>query len=280
MRLAARARLVREAQALARLSHPNIVEIYDVGTYDPALLAGQPSAKDDEASVFVVMEFLEGKTLARWVCESPRTWREICDIFGAAGRGLAAAHARGIVHRDFKPTNVMVGSDDRVRVLDFGLARPTAPLGPAVHPADAFDPAFDESLTASGAMLGTPAYMAPEQHDGDRADARSDQYAFCLALYESLYGCSPYPFGSIDEFSHARTTGRFLDPPPGSSVPAGLLPVLRRGLAPEPNARFPSMEALLDALSRGPRASRRRQILVAGCIAAAAIVGAIGVYGC
>jgi serine/threonine protein kinase len=178
-----RIRLLREAQAMARLSHPNVVAIYDVGTF-----------KDH---VFIAMEHVSGRTLRRWLAESPRPWREIVAHFIEAGRGLAAAHAAQVLHRDFKPENVLVGTDGRIRVLDFGLARANErdPDSTEIELASltvskAKQLALDVSHT--GAMVGTPAYMAPEQLLGQAIDARADQFSFAVSLYEALYGERPF----------------------------------------------------------------------------------------
>src|SRR5207302_1743091 len=172
---AALARIEREAQALARLSHPNVVVVYEVGLVD--------------GRVFVAMEYVAGGTARSWLRESPRTAREILALYGAAGDGLAAAHAAGIVHRDFKPDNLLVGDDGRPRVADFGLARglydPDAPPEP--------DRAPLVDVTGTGSIVGTPAYMPPEQLAGAAVDARADQFAFSAALWEALYGARPFP---------------------------------------------------------------------------------------
>src|SRR3954470_18376849 len=180
-------RLPREGQVRARLSGPHVVAVYDAGTFGD--------------QVFVAMELMEGRTLRQWLGEGKRGWREIVDVFVAAGRGLAAAHAAGLVHRDFKPDNVLLGTDGRVKVADFGLA---AALGageedlPAATRANMARAQLELSrspmspLTRTGAVLGTPMFMAPEQHLGERADDRSDQFSFSVALYRALYGDWPF----------------------------------------------------------------------------------------
>ncbi|HKD42693.1 MAG TPA: serine/threonine-protein kinase, partial [Myxococcaceae bacterium] len=181
-----RARLLREAQAMARLSHPNVVSVYDVGTF-----------KDD---VFVAMEFVDGRTLRAWLKEKARSWREVLGVFRQAGQGLAAAHAAGLVHRDFKPTNVLVRKDEVVKVSDFGLAlthssasrdsraaMDAASVGPSSPRSDSTAPTLQSSPG-----VGTPGYTAPEQLRGEAIDARADQYAFCVALYEALLGERPF----------------------------------------------------------------------------------------
>ncbi|MFE8600609.1 tetratricopeptide repeat protein [Archangium violaceum] len=231
------ARLMREAQALARLAHPNVISIFDVGTWS--------------GRVFLAMELVEGPTLRDWLKQAPRSWREVVDVFTAAGRGLAAAHAAGLVHRDFKPDNVLLGKDGRVRVLDFGLARPasaTEESPPALTELDLSERGsspLDTPLTRVGIVIGTPAYMAPELYGGGVFDARSDQFSYCVALYEALYGERP----------HGRTPGppstwRTPEPPRDARVPASLRRLVLRGLDPNPEQRFASMEALLEALGQ------------------------------
>ena len=207
---AGHSRLMREAQATARISHPNVVVVYEA-----APLGNR---------VFIAMEFVEGNTLRYWLKARKRTWLEILDVFIGAGRGLAAAHDKDLVHRDFKPDNVMVSSNGQVRVMDFGLARwgsasrldrdPPAIGGAAARGEGAvvvIDPnatqkigdsvgttspgtpaAMDEKLTRTGTLMGTPAYMSPEQFRGGFADARSDQFSFCVALYEALFNQRPF----------------------------------------------------------------------------------------
>ena len=175
-----RVRLRREAQALARLAHPNVIAVHDVSEHAGAM--------------YIAMELVRGGTLRRW--QAGRPWREVIGAYLAAGRGLAAAHAAGLVHRDFKPDNVLVGDDGRVRVTDFGLARLAREPVERAAPASATG-ALDASLTADGAVLGTPLYMAPEQIDGGEVDARSDQYAWCLAVWEAIYGEQPFVTGHL-----------------------------------------------------------------------------------
>ena len=222
-----------EAQALARLSHPNVVAVHDVQRW--------------EVGVFIVMEFLAGASLREWM-EQPHGWREVVAVFIEAGRGPAAAHERGLVHRDFKPSNVMFGADKRVRVLDFGLARSTVEREPS---------------SRKPRIAGTPAYMAPEQHLGEPADARSDQYAFCVALYEALYGERPFAGRDRKLLGKAKLQGDIRPPPRGSSVPAWLHAVVVRGLAVDRGARWPDMNALLGALARDPNLVRRRWAIAA-----------------
>ncbi|MEO7731392.1 MAG: serine/threonine-protein kinase, partial [Kofleriaceae bacterium] len=178
---AGRARMQREAQAIARLSHPNVITVHDVSEHGGAM--------------YIAMELVQGQTLREW--QLGRGWRELVAAYGAAGRGLGAAHAAGMIHRDFKPENVLVGRDGRVRVTDFGLARLArdAPATPTValveHLAVSSGVATGRSglsgnLTAAGAVIGTPSYMAPEQIDGEQVDERSDQYAWCIAMWEAI----------------------------------------------------------------------------------------------
>jgi diguanylate cyclase (GGDEF)-like protein len=250
----AHGRMMREARALARLSHPNVVQVHDVGRVD--------------GDVFVAMEYVQGLSLRKWLKAAPRSWRDILEIFRQAGQGLMAAHAAGIVHRDFKPDNVVVTTDRRGKVLDFGLARWHDPAdalavaaddGPSPVPDgderssnscdddDDDDDDADRSLTKTGFVMGTPAYMSPEQHKGFPADARSDQFSFCVALYEALYGRRPFPGRTFHKVAKAILEREPLPPPPDSGVPKWLQRVVMRGLSRDPADRFPSMEALLGA---------------------------------
>ncbi len=260
-----RARLLREAQALARLSHPNVVSVHDVGT--------------TEHGVYLAMEFVQGRTVGDWLASEP-TRAEILDVFARAGQGLAAAHAKGLVHRDFKPDNVMVGDDGRVRVMDFGLARSDRTVS-REEPAEVTDPDMISGnevlglpLTRDGAMVGTPAYMAPEQWLDREVDARTDQFSFCVALYEALYGQRPFTGQTRQTLVLAVTKGEIADPPPGATVPAWLRRVLLRGLATEPDARFATLDALLEALRADPTRKRRRYAgLAAAGLGVAAWIG-------
>ncbi len=246
-------RLLREAQAMARLHHPNVVAVHDVGTFDD--------------SVFVAMELVEGRPLRAWLSERERDWRQILAAFVQAGRGLAAAHAAGIVHRDFKPENVLVGDDGTVRVADFGLARPATsepdePEAAAPEPS----PGTEVRLTRTGALIGTPFYMAPEQHRRERSDERSDQFSFCIALYEAVYRQHPFGRGELADLARAVVAGDVQAPPARSRVPGWVRAALLRGLAPMPEDRWPSMNALLAALSRDPGAGSRRALVVAAVV--------------
>jgi serine/threonine protein kinase len=313
-----RARTLREAQAIARLSHPNVVVVYDVGTF--------------RDKVFIAMEFVDGNTATYWVESQARSWNEVLKVFISAGRGLAAAHEKGLVHRDFKPDNVMVGKDHTVRVMDFGLARqvlggerttppertaeaqaprdgrrstlgrgvtppklptlgaagvagdgatehhqpvaiaehaakppPKPPVDPMTTvvlnmpangtPDDANSPglaAFDVQLTRTGAMMGTPAYMAPEQFLGTPTDARTDQFSFCIALYEALYGERPFAGNTMFTLTSNVVQGNVREAPANSKVPLWVRKILLRGLRPQANDRWPSMEDLIEALGKNP----------------------------
>ncbi|WP_224240486.1 protein kinase domain-containing protein [Hyalangium gracile] len=225
------ARLLREAQAMASLSHPNVLPVFDLGT--------------EGGQVFLAMELVEGPTLAGWLRDRQRPWRQVLGLFLEAGRGLAAAHRAGLVHRDFKPANVLVGADGRPRVTDFGLVRMEAAEEPAGMLALAAG--AEPSLTRAGAVPGTPAYMSPEQLAGRPVDARGDQFSFCVALYEALYGLRPFAADAPAE--HRWTLRR---PERGPRLPRAVKAALARGLALEPGERFASMDALLEALSRAP----------------------------
>ncbi|PCC71585.1 Serine/threonine protein kinase [Nannocystis exedens] len=241
-----RGRLMREAQAMARLSHPNIVTVHEVG--------------QDNGQVFVAMEFVRGTSLDAWAQEE-RPWREVVATFVRAGRGLEAAHRAGLIHRDFKPANVMVGEDGAVKVLDFGLARAaddSAPGEPDLPRHIAQGTSALAPLTRTGVVLGTPAYMSPEAHRGEASTAASDQFSFCVSLYQCLYRRSPFDTTSMSTLLADVLRGRIAAPPAGSPVPARIFRAIRRGLSPAPAERFPSMTALLSALERDPGATYRR----------------------
>ena len=265
------ARLVREARSMAKISHPNVAPVYDAGVYGEA--------------VFIAMELIDGPTLEAWTTRTARPWTEILRMYLLAGRGLAAAHEVGLVHRDFKPDNVMVGRDDRPRVLDFGLARPAAlddddqllldddeelaahearvrdyeaeydavvtrpheESGSGPKPGASISSSFDlvVDVTHNGIVTGTPAYMAPEQHEGEPGGPASDQFAFCVSLWEALYRQRPFAGESLFEIADAIVEGRVRPPPPHTHVPGWIRNLLERGLAVDPELRHPSMRSLL-----------------------------------
>ncbi|MDX2013166.1 MAG: serine/threonine-protein kinase [Myxococcaceae bacterium] len=237
----AHARMLREAQAMARLSHPNVVNVFEVGEH-----AG---------GIFIAMEYVPGTTLKAWLRATPRSWRDTVAVFLQAGRGLAAAHAAHLIHRDFKPANVLMGEDGRARVTDFGVARADGtiePVGPGLRSDDSGkSAALAEPLTQHDVVVGTVGYMSPEQALAMNPDARSDQFSFCVSLWEALYGERPFAGVTPTEVTKALIDGR-LPPRPKSSVPAWLHAVLERGLARQPEDRFATMEALLEALDRRP----------------------------
>jgi len=249
----AEARLLREAQAMARLKHANVVTVYEAG------VAG--------TSVYVAMELVDGVNLRDWLVES-RSWRAIVAVFVAAGRGLVAAHEADLVHRDFKPANVLLDRAGHVKVGDFGLVGMVGDEVPNAEASASRSSQLDASLTETGAVLGTPAYMAPEQVLGGAVDARADQFAFCVALWEAVYG--EHPFGSGTEVIEAIAEGRRRPARARHGEPAWLERALIRGLEPKPSARWPSMAALLDELERMPR--RRRRVVIGAAMLA--VVGA------
>lgn len=273
----ARDRLVREAQAMAKVAHPNVVSVHDVGTYDEAEFSGGPGAlgEADGRGVFVVMELVDGEELGAWREAQPRSWRDVLEVFLGAGTGLMAAHTAGLIHRDFKPSNVLIGTDGRARVLDFGLAR-SAPrdadeaVPEAVSPSDP-----GVTLTRAGTIMGTPAYMSPEQHRGESASPRSDQYAYCASLWEAIYGSRAFTGKTIRDLATAKESGPGT-PPARAGVPGWLGRALVRGLATRPEDRFPDMASLLMVLRRGSRQRARRRLyfgiaaLVVGGVVASA----------
>jgi serine/threonine protein kinase len=247
----ARARLKREAQAIAQLSHPNVVHVYDVGA-------------TDDGDVYIAMEFVEGDTVTAWLKRYPRMWREVLDVFLQAGRGLSAAHGVGLLHRDFKPDNVLVGGDGRVRVTDFGLARSLlVPDGDAAEPRPvAAGSALRAELTSTGAVLGTPRYMAPEQMTGPAIDARADQFSFCVALYEALYSMHPLP--GATSVAMLETGEPAMAPPEGTRVPPAIARAVQRGLDRDRGKRFGTMASLLAELEPKPLRSPMRWFALAG----------------
>jgi len=306
-------RLLREAQALARVSHPNVVQVYEVGSVGEA--------------VYIAMELVRGHTLGEWLAAAPRRWREVLGVFQQVGAGLAAAHAAGVIHRDVKPDNILVGDDGRVRVVDFSLARPVEG-----HPSPQGDGPHDLARTRAGALVGTPLYMSPEQIDGQPADARSDQFSFCVTLYEALYRARPFAGTTLEELresmlradlhlsrtrgllralrssdSLSRRSGASLaraavppaqdlasgnlaappngasepgpgEPSPAAGAPAGIRRALQRGLRVDPAARYPDMQALLTELGRDPSRASRRTALALGVVGLVAAGVATSVY--
>jgi tetratricopeptide (TPR) repeat protein len=242
-----------------------------------------------EDEVFLVLELVEGKQLGAWLDAKRRTWREVVDVLLKAGRGLAAAHAAGLVHRDFKPGNVLIGKDGRIRVMDFGLATPApsieaaqvdlTPSGSPEMSASGDIHTGDPFKTQPGTVMGTPAYMAPEQHKGGEVDAKADQFAFCVTLHEGLYGERPFEWDTPEDLVRAVRKGRIRPAPPDTKVPGWLRKIVLRGLSVTPEDRWPSMDALLDALSKDPRTLWRRMGVAAAGLAVAVAGGmAYGQY--
>ncbi|HTR54933.1 MAG TPA: serine/threonine-protein kinase [Kofleriaceae bacterium] len=269
-----RQRLLREAQMMAKLSHPHVVPVYEVGV--------------DRDTIFIAMEYIAGRTLGRWIDEDKPSWRQIVDAFAQAGRGLAAAHEADIVHRDFKPANVLVDARGHVRVVDFGVAQTRGPADSVdsgrisssrVELGDGSEltpPTPATPLTEEGSLVGTPAYMSPEQFRTAAVDARSDQFSFCVALYEALFGKRPFA-GKGKELADHVTHGVIEKIDPKSPVPGWVIAIVMRGLSTDPAKRFASMTELVATLGRDP-GRRRRQIaaVAAGTLALAGVATLAG----
>ncbi|MBZ5711530.1 serine/threonine-protein kinase [Nannocystis pusilla] len=253
-------RLLREAQAMAGVTHPNVITVLEAG-----VVKGQ---------VYVAMELIRGAALPAWLAAGPRTWREIHDVFTQAARGLAAAHDVGLLHRDFKPGNLMIDATGRACVLDFGLVRAT-PDRSLLELSSGASQSMRIRVSADEEddILGTPAYLAPERWRGGPAEPASDQFSFCVALYEALFGLPPFAGNDILALSHAITNGELRPPPRNHGVPAWLVAAIMRGLKTEPRERYPSMEALLGALA--PARGRAWRFVGAG-LALAVTAGAAG----
>ncbi len=266
-----RGRFVREARALARLSHPNVVAVYEVGEADDQL--------------FLAMEFIRGKDLAQWLEHTKPHWREALEVFIQAGHGLSAVHKAGLVHRDLKPHNIMRSSDGLVKLLDFGLARALEgierPLDGSEFSSTYMGGPVTDELTHPGTVIGTPAYMSPEQIDGDPVDARSDQFSFCVALYEAVYRQRPFPGESVSAIREGLRRGQLRPIPKGITVPARLRTAILRGLAKEPRARWPTMDALLKDLQRVavPRRKSRIVLGIGGTVVAGLTLAWGGNFG-
>jgi len=237
-------RLRREAQAIAQLSHPNVIAVHDVGTH--------------EGQLFMAMELVEGLPLGRWLAQRNPSRAAVLGVFLQAARGLAAAHDAGIVHRDFKPSNVLVGDDGRVRVLDFGLARRVTsrpPRGSEAGP-ELLASALEEAVTRPGDAAGTPRYMAPEQFLLRAVDGRADQFAFAVALYEAVVGKRPFAGETPVEVARAAIRGEIEPVPDEAGLPAWLVRLMRRGLSFKPIDRFASMHEVIEELSRDRHSER------------------------
>ena len=260
----ARERMIREAKAMARVSHPNVVAVHDVGEH--------------EGLVYIAMELVDGISMEDWARSERQPIDEVVRVMLAAGEGLAAAHAEGLVHRDFKPANILIGKDGRIRVTDFGLARASAGSSNASASDDASlgSGGLGLEITVAGAMMGTPAYMAPEQFTSGEVTAQTDQFAFCIVMHWLLYGERPFEGGTVAELAASVVRGATRSPPPGRTVPAWIRRLVLTGLAAAPSERHSSMRALLDRLGRSPTAKRRT--LALGAVVAVAVASVSGSY--
>jgi tetratricopeptide (TPR) repeat protein len=267
-------RLLREAKALAKLSHPNVVTVHDVGMH---------GGDRERPVLFIAMEYVAGRTLGDWLAQTKPSWSETLRILAAAGDGVAAAHAAGLVHRDLKPDNIMLGDDGRVRVMDFGLARARRRTTAAVE-VERTDPGTNappvepgaDLATQAGMLVGTPAYMAPEQFRGEPIDARTDQFNFCVTAWEALFGVRPFTGESLASLALMVVHGELEAPPRDRDVPSWVRAVLTQGLATEREARHASMQALLAALRRGRATAARRRVAAVAGVAGVVALGGVG----
>jgi serine/threonine protein kinase len=245
-------RLQREARAMAKLSHPNVVQVFEVGTH--------------EGQVYIVMEHIHGETLKRWLSngEQTRTLNEKLDVLIQVASGLSCAHEAGLIHRDIKPDNIMVGKDGRVRVLDFGLVRDGDSSGPvgAAQELNSETTTLGDSqapLTREGSVLGTPAYMSPEQIDQQPLEPTSDQFSFCIVAYELLLGRRPFVGSGI-----RQTLVRIATKDPAPIEDEELDPWLRaailKGLEKKQEHRHPSLACLRDLLEGGRRSAAQDSV--------------------
>lgn len=265
---ALRTRLLREARAMARLKHPNVLVVYEVGT--------------DANRDYIAMELVDGGDLAAWLRAKPLR-ADVVTALVAAGQGLAAAHDAGLIHRDFKPHNILRSLAGRVYVTDFGLARGQLDLAadvalvPATHVGDSpsagpraypLDSVLDSELTQTGVLIGTPAYMAPEQFAGLVPDPRTDQFAFCVTAWEALAGARPFTGDTLDALKAA--VGRGASKAPGE-LSSAVRAVLTRGLSAEPASRWSDMHALLAAFEHAVAPPRPRWPVLLAAVTVLAI---------
>jgi serine/threonine protein kinase/Tfp pilus assembly protein PilF len=270
-----RDRLLSEARALAGVSHPNVVTVHDVGVMElDTDEADTDGGRRNDVRVFMVLEHVDGVSLDEWLARRRQGWRRVVGLFVAAGRGLQAVHDAGLVHRDFKPSNVLVGLDGRVRLSDFGLVcASTAADELAVRTSripDSRESGPIAAATTTGAVQGTPLYMSPEQHEGGPIDARSDQFGFCASLWEALHGIPPWRGSSRGELARAKRSDPPAVPADGPRVPKRVRRTLLRGLAADPDGRYASLAELLAELERALTARRRETIGVGLSFAVAA----------
>jgi len=259
-------RLIDEGRALARLTHPNVVAVFDVGRH--------------KGSVFIAMELVKGPTLDDWLAARSMAWRRRVELFVEAGRGLAAVHACGIVHLDFKPSNVMVDSDGRARLADFGLAAGDFDTNPSEFSES--EPHSEPTSIDMSRARGTPRFMAPEQQSAGKVTAAADQFAFCVALYESLAG--RHPFGHAQSTKERMSSIAFGDPKPLEvpGLPPRIAQAIMRGLSRLPADRWPSLSELLDEIEGGARPttkSGKRAVVISSVVVLGALTWAVADRG-
>lgn len=249
--------LLQEAKSMAQLSDPNVCTVYEVGA--------------SKGAVFIAMEYIDGETMSDWLESRPRTWKDIVEVMVQAGRGLEAAHRSGIVHRDFKPDNIMIDQQGRVRVMDFGVSE-RAVRKPGIRPENAEDGDVPRRDSFSSLVVGTPGYMAPEQLNAQPVDQRCDQFSYCATLYKTLYGELPYQGSTLRELREAFEQDQLVETDNHRGVPNWLRQIVLRGISINPDDRFPSVGAVVERMQKIPRQRRNIAIAALAAIALLAVV--------
>jgi serine/threonine protein kinase len=261
-----RDRFRREAQAIAKVKHPNVIDVYDTHV-------------DENGRPFIVMEYVDGTNLKDWIQASPREISDIFKTFAAAGRGLAVVHDEGIVHHDFKPENVLIGKDGRVRVADFGLAKASDEMFNILD-SNRNDDAFKYDITQTGALLGTVPYMAPELliRGGARGNIRTDQFAFCVSLYEALAGERLFQGKDFPKLRDAILRCEVKPLPRAKKIPRRVEAAIRKGLSARPEDRHASMKELTNLLTQVSKRPKRRRWFASAAVVFTGVLAIVGAY--